>query len=87
MSEVISVVLYLLGCFCTDVLTKRLLPMRIALGCMRRLILEVPEEDFPEHSKKALKLIKSYEIVHLLRFEKEEFAAIIRLESKKLGAR
>ncbi len=50
---------------------------------MRRLIIEIAEEEFKKYEEnKLLEKVKLYEIIHLLRFDHEEFAAIIRIEPK-----
>jgi len=50
---------------------------------MRRLIIEISEEEFDKYEKDSpLHFIKSYEIVHLLRFDREEFAGILKIEFK-----
>lgn len=50
---------------------------------MRRLIVEITEEDLSKFDdSEFLSMIKLYDIVHLLRFDKEEFAAIVRLQFK-----
>jgi predicted DNA binding protein len=50
---------------------------------MRRLVLEISAKDFNEFEKNSsLQNIKSFEILHLLRFDHEEFAAIVKVEFK-----
>lgn len=50
---------------------------------MRRLVVEISEEAFTKFEDRPfLKIVKSYEIVHLLRFDSEEFAAVVKIEFK-----
>jgi predicted DNA binding protein len=50
---------------------------------MRRLVLEVSEEALNKLEKDSpVQKIKSFEILHLLRFDREEFAAIVKVEFK-----
>lgn len=49
---------------------------------MRRLVLEATTEEFSKHDDSGLlEKIKMYEIIHLLRFDREEFAAILKIET------
>jgi len=48
---------------------------------MRRVILEIPLEEIEKiHAKDLYRKIKSFEVLHLLRYDQKEFAAICRIE-------
>jgi len=50
---------------------------------MRRLVIEIDEKEFEKYEENSpLNQIKNYEIIHLLRVDREEFAAIIKIEFK-----
>jgi len=50
---------------------------------MRRLVLEISEEQLNKLEKDIpLQKIKSFEVLHMLRFDREEFAYIVKVEFK-----
>jgi hypothetical protein len=54
---------------------------------MRKVILEISETEFEKFPKLPVNKVKSNEILHLLRFNEKEFAAVMRIEFKDSSCR